>query len=107
MAGVFLPREEALLAVVPGLRAEAVLAPFLVVIVPFFAVEALFLAAVFLAGAFFWAADAPSALQASTIIAAMAAQLKIFLMDSIASVSIPLHKKRAGRRESGPPKLGR
>jgi hypothetical protein len=80
------------LVVVPGLRADAVLVPFLVVLAPFLVVLALFLpgaafffavvfrAAVFLAGAFLWDATAPSALQANTIIAAMAAQLKIFLI---------------------------
>src|SRR5450759_1622055 len=87
LAVVFLPREEALLVAVPGLREDAV---------PGLDGGAFFLAAFFLASAFFWGATAPSALQASTIIAAMAAQVRIFLMDSIASVSIPLHEKGAG-----------
>jgi hypothetical protein len=98
LAGVILAREEAVLEVVPGLRGNAMPAPFLVVLTPFLADETaadflagegFFRAAVFRAGAFFGTAVAPSALQASRIIAAMAAQLKIFLMDSIASLTIP------------------
>ena len=74
----------------PGLRAETVPRPFLLeeAIPDFLAGAAFFLAAVFLAGAF-CTAVAPSALQASRIIAAMAAQLKIFIMGTIVSVSIP------------------
>jgi hypothetical protein len=71
---VFLPREEALLVVVPGLREDAVAAPFLLAAAPdFLAGEAFFLAPAVLTGAFCWGTSAPSALQASTIIAAMAA----------------------------------
>ena len=89
LAGVFLPRAEAFLVVVPGLREDAALLRFLLVLAPFLleaapdflAGEAFFLAAFFLADAFFWGATAPSALQASRIIAAMAVQLRIFLMD--------------------------
>jgi hypothetical protein len=56
-----------------------VAAPFLAGVAFFFA--ALFLAAVFLAGVVCWTAAVPPALQASAIMAAMAAQLRIFLMD--------------------------
>jgi hypothetical protein len=90
------------LVVVIGLCADAVVAAILAVPAPFLLDEAIpdflageafllatvLLATVFLAGAFCWTAVAPSAFQASTIIAAMAAQLKIFLMDSMVSVTI-------------------
>ena len=67
-----LPREEALLVVVPGLREDAVAVPDVAFFfAAFFA--AVFLATVFLTGAFCWGTSAPSALQASAIIAAMAA----------------------------------
>jgi hypothetical protein len=61
---VFLPREEALLVAVPGLREDAVAAPFLTGAALFFAV--------FLGGVFCWTAAVPAALQASAIMATMA-----------------------------------
>jgi hypothetical protein len=66
-----LPREEALLVVVPGLREDAVAAPFPAGAAFLFA--AFFLAGVVLTGTFGGGPSAPSALQASAIIAAMAA----------------------------------
>jgi hypothetical protein len=66
---VFLPREEALLVATPGLREDAVAAPFLAGAALFFPV---FLAVVFRGGVFCWTAAAPAALQASAIMATMA-----------------------------------
>ena len=68
---VFLPREEALLVAAPDLREDAVTAPFLAGVAFFLAAD--FLATVFLAGVVYWTAAVPPALQASAIMAAMAA----------------------------------
>jgi hypothetical protein len=67
----FLPREEALLVVAPGFREDAVAAPFLAGVAFLFAAD--FFATVFFAGVVCWTAAVPPALQASAIIAAMAA----------------------------------
>ena len=72
-----MPREDAVLVVAARLA---------VVVAPFFA-GAFFVAAAVLAGAFCRVATAASALQASAIIAAMAAQLKSFFIDSIVSLT--------------------
>jgi polyferredoxin len=109
--GVFLPREDALLVVVPGLRADAVLVPFFAVPAPvllddlapdFLAGVAFFLVAAFLGGGVSWAASVPFAFHASAIITAKAAQLRIFLIGYFGYFN-NFKTKKGGRNQSGRP----